>query len=592
MERMPASLPGLGVFEIRAFEDYPAEIAALTERGFTAQGRADLPPHPFALPFDWKADPFGDRNWMFQLQAWRLLDPHFNRLRHEPGHPRAFADICDVIADWHRDNIEGGRGKFTWYDMATGLRALRLAYLVLAARTQGVDLPDPALIAGLVDRHVAMLADPARLSPGNHGLFQLNGLMALVWLHPDLPRARRAKPYAVARMTGLLRAQLGPRAIHTEDAPYYHVFATKKIARIIAAPWWRIPEMKPARAKLARAEAACGWLVDPAGRGVPIGDSDASPLARPPLVLEKWPHARRGAHLGAALDGYGVVRSAAEVPPEAAALLFLTASFHAHGHKHSDCLSFLWQEGGADILIDSGKYGYERDAMRDYFVSRRAHNTVEIDGEDFARADAYPYGSGLRQVAPLEDAWLIEADADRRHAGVVHRRAVLYRPDRFVLAVDHVAGVEEGDLPAPARDLTAWWHFDPALGLAPEAGGAAWRAAGLPGGRILRIVHAGAAAARAHLHAGETDPRPQGWVSRAYLRHEPAPALGFSARAGAAYFAATLFEILPAETAPGLALAWRPADAALALTALDAPDGPSRRFAFGGFALEAAEALL
>ena len=29
--------------------------------------------------------------------------------------------------------------------------------------------------------------------------------------------------------------------------------------------------------------------------------------------------------------------------------------------QHSDDLSFVWQESGDDILIDSGKYGYNKD---------------------------------------------------------------------------------------------------------------------------------------------------------------------------------------------------------------------------------------
>ena len=33
-------------------------------------------------------------------------------------------------------------------------------------------------------------------------------------------------------------------------------------------------------------------------------------------------------------------------------MLFLTASFQSGAHKHSDCLSLVWQEGGRNILID------------------------------------------------------------------------------------------------------------------------------------------------------------------------------------------------------------------------------------------------
>lgn len=45
----------------------------LWETGFVPAGRA-VAPWPFQLPLDWNVDPFRDRNWRYQLHAWRMLD--------------------------------------------------------------------------------------------------------------------------------------------------------------------------------------------------------------------------------------------------------------------------------------------------------------------------------------------------------------------------------------------------------------------------------------------------------------------------------------------------------------------------------------
>ena len=74
----------LASYEIVYVRDPATAIAALPERGFAVPGRGDLAPAPFRLPFDWHADPLCDRNWMFNLQAWRMLDPYLNRLLREP----------------------------------------------------------------------------------------------------------------------------------------------------------------------------------------------------------------------------------------------------------------------------------------------------------------------------------------------------------------------------------------------------------------------------------------------------------------------------------------------------------------------------
>ena len=591
---MPASLPALGSFEIYAIPGYSAEIVDLQTRGLLARGRQDLPPHSFQLPFDWHADPFGDRNWMFQLHALRVLDPYLNRLISEPDHPEAFSAILDIVADWYRDNVLERAGRWTWYDMSTGLRALKLAYVIHAARLCRIDLPRPGMMDRLVELHVARLADPKELSSGNHGLFQLNGLMALVWLFPDMPGAERAGSYAITEMTKLLKSQLGTEGVHTEDAPHYHFFARKKIERILNSGWWQIEEMAAARDKLARARAAEDWLVDPAGRCVAIGDSNESVEVKGIPSLENWLHVRRDQHAGAIVDGYGVVRSTPEVPSEKSSMLFLTASFHSPAHKHSDCMSFVWQEGGKYILVDSGKYGYQKDKMRQYFQSTRAHNTVEIDGKDFSRSVQHAYGSGMRRVVPVGRGWLIEAEADRRHAGATHRRCVFFRPGKFVLAVDHILHTGTGLVGMLlSRGFTSWWHFDPSLKVETDETPGSCRVRGLPGGRILFVSHLTAAEGLgSRLHVGELKPRVQGWISRSYLAYEPAPAVGFSARAANEYFAATLFEIVEAGAEPGLSLQWRPDTRTMAFGGDPLGGAEFQSLRFGSFALETSDSLL
>ena len=229
--------PGLDVLNPKEFQLLPskdpaANISDFETAGFVAHGRETLPAVPFQLPFEWNADPYNDRNWMYQLHAWRMLDPYLNRLiavsqtlsltelhtapRQQPEISRDYARVLDIITDWHRDNIKGTQGTFTWYDMAAGLRAGKLALLIMLARRHGVQLPDPGMLSELVELHIAELSDPEKMSRGNHGLFQMNGLMALVHACPDNPSARAAEPYAVATMSALTDAQLGEVGVHTE----------------------------------------------------------------------------------------------------------------------------------------------------------------------------------------------------------------------------------------------------------------------------------------------------------------------------------------------------------------------------------------
>jgi hypothetical protein len=56
-------------------------------------------------------------------------------------------------------------------------------------------------------------------------------------------------------------------------------------------------------------------------------------------------------------------------------------SIAAHGH--ADALSVEVRHDGVELLVDPGTYCYHgQPEWRSYFRSTRAHNTVEVDGED------------------------------------------------------------------------------------------------------------------------------------------------------------------------------------------------------------------
>ena len=52
------------------------------------------------------------------------------------------------------------------------------------------------------------------------------------------------------------------------------------------------------------------------------------------------------------------------------------------GHAHADIFSFELSMKGHRVIVDSGVHDYEVSPMRRYCRSTKAHNTVEIDGQD------------------------------------------------------------------------------------------------------------------------------------------------------------------------------------------------------------------
>lgn len=510
--------------------------------------RSDVEFVPFTLPFDWHSDPLRDKNWMFQLHAWRMLDACFNAMyqREEPEH--ALDQVISVIHDWHRGNVAEGPGAWSWYDMSTGIRASKLAFLSRVMQDLGRDINELDFIPELVSLHLENLMDPKQLSKGNHGLFQLWGLKSLAAAFPDHPLSPPATEYAIAQMVDLTGRQMGEYGVHTEDSPAYHFFAIARIRAILNTPDWQIPEMAFIRQKLDDGERAKPWLFDVQGRKVPVGDSENSKSKEAdPKSLGKWPHEANGNLMGAVLDGYAVIRTGPDINLPESSFLFQTASFHNQAHKHADCLSFIWQEKGEEILIDSGKYGYSKDPFRGYFLSTHAHNTVEVNSRSFSRKAKDAYGSGVRQLKPLADGWLIDTEAPHLSDGYTHRRSVIFRPGAEVIVFDHVQLHDR--LTKAKNDFTVWWHFPQNVIVSQDDNVVRLNGfKNIDGASVNFICNAD----RYDIEqfSGVKGDRYQGWVSTGYLQAEPAPVVGFSSCLTGDFLAVTKFQI-DGRSAPG-----------------------------------------
>ncbi|WP_367104940.1 heparinase II/III-family protein [uncultured Psychrobacter sp.] len=427
-------------------------IKKYESKGF--QPRSDNTPYKLTFPIGWLDDPFKDRNWMFQLHAWRMLDGYLSR-----GNTKDLNYASKVINDWvafektHKD-------KWLWYDMSTGLRALKICFYLKKCSDMGIDHKIKSLDY-LLHEHLRHLSNPRELNTGNHGLFQLHGLKSLTYLLNNYSKGaynvEKKKIYANEQMAELIASQLGSYGVHTEHSPDYHFFAHRKITKMIKTIWWS-DLGKETLDFLELGQYARSWLVFPNDTCVPVGDSATSKPKSNLAPLEKWPHhTKSGNYIGAQVDGYAVIRSIKEVPLEKSSFLFFQGSFYSLAHKHSDDLSFILQEDGVDLLIDSGKYSYQRDKYRKYFLSTRAHNTVEIDGKSTSRSKENAYGNAiLSQPQCIDDFWILKSRAEHKENKYVHERTIVYKPGVDLYVIDTIIN-KKISLP---RKVSQWWHFD------------------------------------------------------------------------------------------------------------------------------------
>jgi len=552
--RKPDRIPPLKDFEIAASKDPVQDLADQRERGFVAKGRDDLDPVKLDVPTDWTIRPYRDRNWMFQFHAWRSLDLAFYLIVEGGERGRAEAEwVVSEMVEWWRQAPSPRprnkwawlhrRKKWAWYDMAVGLRAQKIALMLIALRHYGWhDLLEQDFWGKMIEAHLKKLTDPKELNPGNHGLFQLNGLMALLWAWPDAADRQERIPYTERQMMALLHDQLGDQGVHREHSPHYHFFIVRTIEKVLGAPWWESADMEAIQDLVHRAHVAARWLLDPKEHCIPVGDStDAKIRVRNPSDLREWPHAENEGVLGAVVDGYGVIRSEPKAKGPKQSLVFLQGGFFGHTHKHADCLSLVWQERGENLLVDAGKYGYNSGPMRNFMKSARAHNSVEVDGKNLSTDAKHAYGSAMETVEPWGAGWLMRADMDRPEAQFRHRRSLVYLPRKLLVVLDELESVGK-----TGRQFTGWWQCNPdhSVGCLEPA---QLLVTGLKKDRIMTAAFF-AEGVREEIQPkvwrGEKKPLPQGWVSTGYLKATPTTSIAVPVQAeDTRVLLATVFDV-------------------------------------------------
>lgn len=432
-------------------------------------GAVTLRPHPewkIQGEINWEADPFGQRNWQAQLHMLRWLEPVRRVALDGDGKARDF--WLRTCKSWVSANPpaepkvdESYRFvSYAWTDMVDAVRALVLTF--------GLPLREPGRDRWLdesIYEHGLWLSDPKHLGHSNHALHQHQALFVL----GSVFNKHDWTTLAVDRMTALFEASYDEQGVNLEGAIGYHknnlIWWEEAFKRLDLEGTPR--PFSAARLDLARLELA--HATRPDGTLEVIGDTGPGGLGglsspeldyvksqggagQPPEALTKVYD--RGYIFGR--SGWGDHERSFR--DETFYSLSFGKANRVHGHRDGGALTL--HAGGCSWLIDSGKYAYAQDEMRDYCVSRLGHNVVHVQGRPYDRT---------AEVVLTHRATSAEVDdfkfQDAGYEGVdIQRRVVYCRGGDFFLVVDTVLSKEE--VVASQR-----WHLNPGTEIEQTAGG-------------------------------------------------------------------------------------------------------------------------
>lgn len=546
-------------------EHAPSEAAIIVADGWKL---GPFPRVKLETPLAWDEICAADRSWHFHLQAW---DPIATVLAAWDAArvPAYLGWSLDLAVDWARSFPDPAvASPFAWYDMAVGLRAYRLAYLIdVAAREDAVSDDDIGWLLSAADVHrQLLLSDELFAGHSNHGFYQAAGELALA-RRLDIPGMDETQAQGTERFHQLMKAHFSEDGVHLEHSPEYQWILMQSLAGMIGTGLVQDPQIV---AQFGRVQESMAWFVAPNGRVVMFGDSTAREpkVRRPELITDEA--LRFVATAGAQgrppgtttrlfrAGGYAVLRDRwprGQDDYAACSYLAQTCAFHSRMHKHADEMSFVWYDRGHEILTDSGRYGYVgkvefgsdlfeqgfhyADPKRVYVESTRAHNAVEIDGLSYPRRRVPFFGSGMLQAGC--SSGILYTESELRHFRTVrHARVLLLNPESWLIVFDWLRD-NEGE----PHEFKQWLQFAPELVVQRDEGE---RLTGEFADCQLHVTPL-LPCTIGDFAIGQEEPM-LGWISRDIFSFQPRASASYVARGVPGHVFATLLAIGPDAVEP------------------------------------------
>jgi len=511
----------------------------------------------------WESSEKISRSWSFQIHSWHMLDDLLAAYS-VSGEKRFFDPALGVALDWAmKFSSFETPCTFAWYDMAVGLRAYRLAYIIdAAARLDEVPDIDFSSLLDALARHRKYLSEEGNIAfHSNHGFYQAAGQLAMARRLKDLPGMERAMKQALERFRKILAMQFSLEGVHLEHSPDYHWMICQALRGILDA---NIFDDEDITASCRKIEESLSWFVMPHGYLANFGDSDYRRMFINSACEARWKtpamiYSTSGGLHGKPPDkdvrvfesaGYFIARtwnaSAAE-ECDCGSYLAQTLAFHSRTHKHADDLSFIWFDRGSEILMDTGRYGYHEktavgsDLWRDGFWYRNpnrihvestcAHNTVEIDGRSYQRKGVKPYGSALSGWGQSRKCVFVEGQV-RLFRTIRFHRNLVYVPGKWLLVYDWL-----WDNNRKNHVFRQWFHFAPSIRSTKDGN----RLILHLGGNIpLQMVSLVEGPALTEVFRGKGEPGMQGWFSPREGEMIPSDAVAYEVREQPSVVFATL----------------------------------------------------
>ncbi|HLR36142.1 MAG TPA: alginate lyase family protein [Tissierellales bacterium] len=433
---------------------------------------------PYKLePLQWDYAPNGDEEWIFMLNRheylYCLIIAYY--LTRDESYIRKWIEI---ILHWIKNNPVKESSK-AWRTIEAGIRAMSWTISLKHIISTGL-LKDDELstILNSLYEHTNFIEKHFKEKDliSNWGILQTTGVLAVLMTFGETDSNKNQLNWAIDKLEKQLNFQVFEDGIHWEQSPMYHVVVVLALLKLIYISKNEGVDLPNSIIeKSYNSSKALIYMKKPNHRQVMQSDSDDTDLRDictfASIIFNDGELKWAGYDfidfdtiwlLGySGLENYKRIK---KVKPKNTSKAFEDAGnfylrsnlsekasfcyFHngtlGSGHGHADLGHFNISYLGNDFLIDPGRYTYvEKDLVREYLKSTRAHNTVLIDNHPFTLCKgswsydkaAYSLKNYWRftdKIDYIEGTYLADSVDNEKY--IVTRRLFFIKPSIWIIS--------------------------------------------------------------------------------------------------------------------------------------------------------------
>lgn len=336
----------------------------------------------------------------------------------------------EILLDWaNYDKTNERYNAYQWIDHSAANRTLNIIYFYHIAEST-IDINEQ-IVKNLLVKHGNFLMDDANYTENNHGIMVDRSLIILSVFMKDYPKSNEWFNKAILRLKNAFYRDFSFKGVHLENSPAYHTMTSGIYAKIATfLQNYHLTLGKDINFKLEKTNDYLKYIYKPNKTLPIIGDSQEGSLNK----LDKTFHSFHDPQAGIT-----ILQNKASVAEHSTWLSFV-CGYSSKTHKHYDDLSISLFYNGADVLVDSGRYNYDKtNKIRQYLVSPSAHSTIAVKGEP------YPIGSPSRNMDKIKTTSFLSnpvfdlvKGVNHAYKGISISRVVILLKPNIVILVDQV----------------------------------------------------------------------------------------------------------------------------------------------------------